>query len=416
MAHAATAAFVSFPAMRASIVHRLSLALVWLAIASGAIVFSEPAPFDVLSLGLAVLLPTVGLVAFRPLLGPFLLLMMILAAGALVGVMVARETQVALTHTAVGVYLYVVTFAYALFVAKCPARHAELILKGSLAGAVFAGICGIIGYFDLFPGAAALMTRYSRATGMFKDPNVFGPFLITGFVYAFHLVLTRPLFRALLPGLAFALLALAILLSFSRGAWTNAAIALLVYGLLYVLTVGSRRARMKFAVMLLVGTAAIGCVLAAALQVEAVASLLNQRAALTQGYDEGPDGRFGGQQKAMRLAVDNPLGIGAQQFPLFHHHEEAHNVYISMFMNTGWIGGTTYLILMFGTCVLGLRQAFRKAPAQPFFIIAYGAFVGHVLEGFLIDLDHWRHIYVLLALLWGVIAAAEPAPGRAATG
>jgi hypothetical protein len=309
------------------------------------------------------------------------------------------------------VYLYVVTFAFALFVAKRPAKHAELMLKASLAGGIFASICGTIGYFDLLPGAAELMTRYSRATGLFKDPNVFGPFLIPGFVYAFHLVLVRPLRRALVPALSFGLLTLGLLLSFSRGAWTAAGIALLVYGLLYLLTVGSRRARMKFLAMLLVGFAAIGGVLAAAMQVDAVANLLDQRAALTQGYDEGPDGRFGGQQKAMRLAIDNPLGIGAQQFALLYHHEEAHNVYISMFMNAGWIGGIGFIVLMFGTTALGLREAMRRGPAQPIFIVAYGAFVGHVLEGFLIDLDHWRHLYVLLAILWGIMAASRSGDG-----
>ena len=107
----------------------------------------------------------------------------------------------------------------------------------------------------------------------------------------------------------------------------------------------------------------------------------------------------------MRLAIDNPLGIGAQQFPLFYHHEEAHNVYVSMFMNAGWVGGVAFIVLLFGTTALGLREAFRRGPAQPLLIIAYGAFVGHVLEGFLIDLDHWRHLYVLLALIWGVMAA-----------
>ena len=28
------------------------------------------------------------------------------------------------------------------------------------------------------------MTRYGRATGLFKDPNVFGPFLVPALVYA----------------------------------------------------------------------------------------------------------------------------------------------------------------------------------------------------------------------------------------
>ncbi len=409
MAAAMTATVAEGSVLPRSLVHRLSLALVWLAVASGAIVTTEPAPFDALSLGLAVLLPVVGLAAFRPLLGAFFWLMMLLAAGALLGVTLAREVPVALTHTAVSVYLYVVAFAYAVFVARRPADHAGLIIRASLAGAIFAALCGIVGYFNLFPGAADLMTRYSRATGLFKDPNVFGPFLIPGFVYAFHLILTRPVRRAALPALAFALLSLGLLLSFSRGAWTNAGIALALYGSLYVLTVDSSRARMKFLATMLFGLVALGAVLAAALQVEAVSDLLNQRAALTQGYDEGPEGRFGGQKKAMRLAIENPLGIGAQQFPLFHHHEEAHNVYISMFMNAGWVGGVGFIVLMFGTVVLGARHAFVRGPSQPYFIIAYATFVGHVLEGFLIDLDHWRHIYVMLAVIWGLMAAREDA-------
>jgi hypothetical protein len=41
-----------------------------------------------------------------------------------------------------------------------------------------AALAGSIGYFELIPGAHEMMTRYGRATGLFKDPNVFGPFLL----------------------------------------------------------------------------------------------------------------------------------------------------------------------------------------------------------------------------------------------
>lgn len=41
-----------------------------------------------------------------------------------------------------------------------------------------AALVGSVGYFDLLPGAREMMTRYGRATGLFKDPNVFGPFLV----------------------------------------------------------------------------------------------------------------------------------------------------------------------------------------------------------------------------------------------
>ncbi|KAB2847821.1 MAG: O-antigen ligase domain-containing protein, partial [Hyphomicrobiaceae bacterium] len=44
----------------------LSLALVWLTVASGAVVFSEPAPFDLLMIVLIGLLPLAGLVSLSP--------------------------------------------------------------------------------------------------------------------------------------------------------------------------------------------------------------------------------------------------------------------------------------------------------------------------------------------------------------
>ena len=65
--------------LRRSATHKLALAFVWMAVASGAVVFSEPAPVDVLTMGLIVLLPLIGLVVIsRALLG--LLAMMLVAA------------------------------------------------------------------------------------------------------------------------------------------------------------------------------------------------------------------------------------------------------------------------------------------------------------------------------------------------
>lgn len=392
------------PPGRRSIAHSLSLFFVWLAVASGAIVTTEPAPFDALVFGLAILLPAVGLTLYNTTLIGLFAAMLVMGVAALIGVALAQEPSSALIHTSVSIYLYLATFTLATFVACKPVEHGRLMLRASLAGALFAALCGIVGYFDLFPGAADLMTRYSRASGLFKDPNVFGPFLVIGFVYAFSLIVTRPLHRTLLPAIAFALLSFGLLLSFSRGAWTNAGIALALYALFYVLTAPTHVARLKFMGTLLFGAVALGGVFLVALQFDAVANLLSERAALTQGYDEGPEGRFGGQQKAIKLAIENPLGIGAQQFPTFHHHEEAHNVYISMFLNAGWLGGVLFIALMVMTSVAGFRHALLKVPSQPLFIVAYGTLVGHVAEGVLIDLDHWRHVYVVLAIVWGMMA------------
>lgn len=393
-----------------SATHKLALALVWLTVASGAVVFSEPAPVDVLTMGLIVLLPVIGLVAISPALVGLLAMMLVAAAAAVLAATNADEIGLAVTHTGVSLYLYVATFVFAAFVAKRPDAHARLILNAYTWAAMAAAAGGIAGYFDLVPGAHELMTRWDRATGLFKDPNVFGPFLVPALVYALSRLAGGSVRKALVPLGVLLVVGLAMLLSFSRGAWVNMGAAMAIYGALHVLTVRQDRLRLKFAALAVAAVAVSSAVLLVALQSDAVANLFAERAALTQSYDEGPNGRFGGQEKAARLIVQNPLGIGAQQFVPQHHHEEPHNVYLAMFLNAGWLGGLVFLGLVGSTVVWGLCHALLRGATQPLFLVAYACFAGNALEGLLIDLDHWRHFYLLLALTWGLMVSPVRIP------
>jgi hypothetical protein len=69
-----------------------------------------------------------------------------------------------------------------------------------------------------------------------------------------------------------------------------------------------------------------------------------------------------------------------------------------------------------GTLVFGFRHALRKTETSPLFLIVFAAIAGNICEGVLIDSDHWRHFYLLLALVWGMIAAGQrqrrTRPGR----
>jgi O-antigen ligase len=247
------------------------------------------------------------------------------------------------------------------------------------------------------------MTRYGRATGLFKDPNVFGPFLVPALVYGLSRLAGMRL-RKSIPLLGLLLMiGLAMLLSFSRGAWINLGVATAIYGALHILTVRDNRARLKFAVLAVMGIAALSALVLVALQFDAVSGLASERASLDQSYDEGPEGRFGGQQKAALLILEHPLGIGAQQFVPQYHREEPHNVYLAMFLNAGWLGGFLFLGLVVSTVVWGLRHAFVRCATQPLFLVVYACFVAHVLEGLVIDLDHWRHFYLLMAMAWGLM-------------
>src|SRR5262249_28863506 len=115
-------------------------------------------------------------------------------------------------------------------------------------------------------------------------------------------------------------------------------------------------------------------------------------------------------EKAGNIVLERPLGVGALEFSDHYHNEDVHNVYLSMFLNAGWLGGYVFAFLVLLTCLAGFAHALRPLATRPLFLVAYAAFLGVALEGFVIDTDHWRHFYLLFALVWGLMAA--PAPRR----
>lgn len=386
---------------RDGIVHLAILGLVWFAFAVSSIVFTEPAPVDLLFMGLIVLLPVAGLVTVTPMLAVFMSLWSIAAASGLLSATLSHDMVASAIFTGISFYLYLAAFVLAAFVARAPERHSALLLSGWTFAAVIAAIAAFVGYFQLVPGAFELFTKFNRASGPFKDPNVFGPFLVTPFLYALHLLLMRPWYRSFFPILIATVLALANLLSFSRGAWFNLATALVIYGTMAFVTAASTQQRERIVGLVVGGVALVAILIGGVLQNESMAGFLEERATLTQSYDVGPAGRFGGQEKAVRLLLDNPLGIGAGEFTSVYHHEEVHNVFVSMFLNAGWLGGFTYALMVALTIYVGCQQLRVSTSARPLLMIAVAAFIATALEGVIIDSDHWRSFYILMALVWG---------------
>lgn len=380
---------------------------VFLAIAASAIVFSEPAPVDLVMLGLIVLLPLAGVQRYAPGMTLQLMLWLGCGAGALLASGVSLDVGGSTRHTAISFYLYVAFFVLAAFVAVSPERHTRLILRAWLVAAVIAATAALAGYFRLAPGAFELFTRFGRAAGTFKDPNVLGPFLVPAILYLAHRALHREARRAVLEMVALGLLIAALLLSFSRGAWLNLAIAGLLFGALSLVTLSSTAARTRLVLLAGLGAALAAAALLVALQIDDVARLLAERSALTQDYDVGPQGRFGGQAKAIDLLLANPLGLGAKQFAEHYHPEDVHNVYLSMFLNAGWLGGLLYVAAVSATLWAGFAHIVKGTAARPLFLVAFASLAANAVEGLIIDTDHWRHFYILLALVWGSIGAAR---------
>jgi len=389
-------------------IKRLALFYLWITIATAGIVYWEPAPYDGLMIGAVILLPLVGLAPLTRGLSVYLVLLSGIVAGGYIAATQAGLLGVPVTHVTITLFLALSSVVMAAFVAHNPQANVRLIMSAYMVAALVAAAAALIGYFDLVPGLYDIFTEFGRARGTFKDPNVLGAFLVPALLYAFNVVLTARLVRGGVWALALPLLLFGTLLSFSRGAWLNLLVALAVYGFFTFIIAGTNRERIKLIISIVLGGVCAVGVLAAAQSIPKVSEILGERASFEQSYDVGPQGRFGGQKKAADLVATQPLGIGALEFGRVHHHEDVHEVYLNMFLNTGWIGGTLYIFLVLATLVLGFKLVLRDRGGDGVSVVLVAAFAGMAIEGAVIDTDHWRHFYLIMAMIWGM-ALARPA-------
>ncbi len=389
-----------------------------LATVTSTIVFSEPAVADVLMMGVVLAVPVLGAGRIgRAALLNIAAWLVILALG-IGGTALSANFDTAIKHQLVTLYLVAGAVAVSAYVTADPLPRFTLVMWCYVLACLLATFAAIVGYFGVVPGTYDLFTEYDRARGTFKDPNVFGAALVPALTYLAWIMLREPPARAVVAAAVAMPLAVGLLISFSRGAWIAAVLSVAL--LAWILFVRSRRRSdfQRFGVVVMVGTVGLLVALGAAIQAPQVRALLEQRANMDQTYDHGPEGRFGGQEKARRLVLDHPLGIGTHTFRDIYHPEEPHNVYLTMFLNAGWLGGLLYIASVVGTTVAGLWMSLRNGYLQGPLVVAAASFTALAFEGIIIDSDHWRHFFLMMALVWGLADAqvrlpqARLRPGR----
>ncbi|HWP17478.1 MAG TPA: O-antigen ligase family protein, partial [Xanthobacteraceae bacterium] len=248
---------------------------------------------------------------------------------------------------------------------------------------------------------------YGRAHAAFNDPNVLGAFLILPAMLALQRVLNSRRADAARASLLLGLIAIAVLLTFSRAAWGQFAFTAALVLFFTFVTSRSPNERMRIVLIAIAGVVVLVLVLAALLSTERVAELFKERASFEQSYDVGPLGRFGRYILGAELSLDRPFGIGPLQFHKTFV-EDPHNTYLNAFLSGGWLSGFLYLTMVLTTALLGLRHVFLRTPWQATYIAAYCAFIGTVVESAIIDIDHWRHFFLLLGVIWGLMALPRP--------
>jgi O-antigen ligase len=366
----------------------LALASPGAAIALGFVLFGvvrvEPAPADAVLGLLAALAIATGQVDLRRVPAPILTLLVILLALNVVSMSAAEALAPALRFFGITLYLVVLAIWLASHL-RTPERM-RVVIRAYVAGAAASSLLAVVALFVAYPGHELLAgVGESRAQGFFKDPNVFGPFLIPAALIAFEESLRPRVLgvRRHISALLFAVLVLGILFAYSRAGWLNLAVALAAMLLVFSLRSGGARA--------------VGGALALALVVGGLAGAALAFTGSVQAYDSE---RFSAQASGVELGLGHALGIGPGQFEL-NRPVSAHSMYVRVLAEQGVLGLATLLALLAGTLALAVRNALVGADAHGVGAAALlGAWCGLLVNGAFVDTLHWRHLWLVAALIW----------------
>jgi hypothetical protein len=380
-------------------------ATLWMLIACGALASIEPSPYEIFFVLALIAFGARGLLFDRMML-PLLVGLPLYCAGGLLALAPFVEVRESVTFVAISVYVSITAIFFAALVARDPLPRMRVIRSGYVVAGMVASIAAILGYFDV-AGLADHFTLYNRASGTFKDPNVLGPFLAPPMVWLAQDIMLRRgrgLLRTYMPLLT---MMAALLLSFSRGAWGVWAASTALMIALTFLTTTSPALRRRIVLLTVIGVAVVLLLLAIALSIPAVRDVFEIRASLSQDYDLGELGRFGAQLRSIPMLLDRPFGFGPLQFRTHFYGEDPHDVYINGFASYGWLGGLAFAALNVATIVIGWRIVFQRTPLQNEIIAVWSCLFVQILQGFQIDTDHWRHLFLLFGALYGLAAASR---------
>ena len=377
---------------------------IWVTMALSSVVFIEPAPYDLLVLFLLVALFPLGLRVPREIaVAAFLLALVV--AGNFMAAIFSEDPDVTVRALATRTYMVIAWFLFTCILTASPREVLRVLWGGYIFAALLATIWGGLEYYGMLPEALG-GDAFGRAKGPFKDANVFAPFLVPAALYTVSRIL---LSRALALGfqvMVFVTLALGLLLAFSRGGWMNFLFAFTLFLVFRIFSVPTLRDKTR--VLLLAMFLALVAVIALTWAVNntAAGQQFFARATLVQEYDLARGGRFDTQAQVVRQIGSHPLGVGPGMSPNTVGLDP-HNLYLHMTLEGGWIAGLSFVFFLLLSLARGLVRITARWELQSDLQVVYAALCGTLIQSLFIDSTHWRHLWLLLAMLWGLTIALD---------
>ena len=241
----------------------------------------------------------------------------------------------------------------------------------------------------------------------FKDPNVFGAFLVPAFLlcaFSWQSLSSSRIFFSV-RWLFLVILLVSIILTGSRGGWLNLLVALGALGWVRWHAAGRSSRLQRRTPMPIVALAAVGGL------AYALVTLVGYDEFLADRFEEKiyDQDRFLAQSLALEESMANPFGIGPGQSEtyegsasLFRMPHSPHSLYVRVIVESGWGGAASFLAFLLVT----VRQAWSTAVADwryaSISAVIFASIVGILANSFFIDTLHWRHFWMLLGMTWGL--------------
>jgi O-antigen ligase len=335
---------------------------------------------------------------------PLLFPLWLILVGSCGSLFVAREAERALLVIGQDLYLYLWFVAAAAFLARRCRLRAVTGIWIAVATAV-----AVLAFVDLHTRAfgGEFAAGETRASGTFENPNMFGSYLVVAFFLTWALAARgRPLLSLVMPALAMGVLSTA-----SNGALMS----LLIGSTVALLARPTRRQALRLGMLLAAAGLTLGLLGVFREEAgEALETLLNrERGELGGAAYKGWEARLPVWLDVAEMMQEKPVGVGPgnlgrERGRLSGTYHGAHNEYLAMLGERGPLGLLGWCALLVG--VGGFLRRLRWAAAagvQPLAVEPlYGLLAALAAHAFVIELSHFRHLWLAFALLW---AAAEQA-------
>jgi hypothetical protein len=272
------------------------------------------------------------------------------------------------------------------------------VLIALVIGAILASFVAIVALLDLVPRSDIFFRgegeRY-RVKATFKDPNVFGPFLVPCILFVVWVVAESARYRLLALGVL-GLLFISLISTYSRGAWVHTLISLGFFtGVLLIHRPTARPTLTAFVWFVIVVLATILLFLDE-ITARLANSFLASRLSL-QSYDTS---RFAYVANAAQQIWEHPLGIGPVQARYVYGYLP-HNTFVAFAMHNG-IFAALGLGLIYGASMLRCAvKMFQRRPGWTKYSLVFSVLLGLIVLMQVVGAIHWRHLYLVCGMAFG---------------